>query len=211
MTPRNRPASPRLALSLLVLGALAGCREPAPAGPEPEVEDPAPPLRSIIREDIASTVPVEAAIEVPMEITVGVGAVADGLDPAAREAIDAFLGDQRIASEEPITLFGHSDSVGSDAANARASRARAQLVADYLEARGVDPERLTIVALGEHNPVAPNFTLAGEPDPEGQARNRRVEIAIGTVEAVIERRALEAQEAAVEAEAAAADQARPAG
>lgn len=196
MTPRNR-----LALVLLGLGALAGCREPAPAGPEPEVEEETPPLRSIIREDIEEQVPVEEEIEVPMELTVGFGN-RDGLDAAAKRAIDAFFGEERLASDEAITLFGHSDSIGSDEANERASAARAQVVADYLEERGVDPDRITIVALGEHNPVAPNLMLDGEPDEEGQAMNRRVEIAIGTPGQVTERRALEAQEASVEAEAA---------
>ncbi|WP_265562163.1 OmpA family protein [Sphingomicrobium arenosum] len=193
-------------LALLGLAALAGCREPAPAGPEPEANTEVPPLRSIIREDIEEQVPVDDEVEVPMELTVGF-ANRDGLDAASEEAILAFLGKERLGSEEAITLFGHSDSIGSDEANERASRERAQVVADYLEAQGVAADRITIVALGEHNPIAPNLTLDGEPDEEGQARNRRVEIVMGTPAEIIERRALEAQEDAVEAEAQAAGRA----
>ena len=65
MTPRHWPLLPFLAAF-----ALAGCREPAPAVPEPEVEEETPPLRSIIRDDIEAQVPVVDEVEVPMELTV---------------------------------------------------------------------------------------------------------------------------------------------
>ena len=48
----------------------------------------------------------------------------------------------------------------------------------YLESKGVDPERIEVIALGERRPAAPNATLAGEDDPEGRALNRRVEVEV---------------------------------
>ena len=191
-----------IAACVLLALPLVGCNEPQPAQPVENEMENRPPLRSIIREDIDEQIPVDDEVEVPLELTVGFGDSGNELDADAIEAIDAFFGEERLQGEEPVTLFGHSDSIGSDEANEKASRARAQAVADYLEERGMDPERITIVALGEHNPVAPNYMLDGNPDPEGQQRNRRVVIAMGTPAQIIERRALERQEREVEAEAA---------
>ena len=156
----------------------------------PEVAPTGEPPQSIIRDDVRAETGVEADIEIPMEMTVGFGD-SETLDADTVRAIDAFMTRERREGDEPITLFGHSDSIGSDEANERASRERAQTVADYLEEKGVDPERISIVALGEHNPVAPNLMLDGGDDEAGQRRNRRVEIAIGTPAQVADRRAAE--------------------
>ena len=43
---------------------------------------------------------------------------------------------------------------------------------------GVARERITVIALGEQRPVAPNAHLDGTPDEEGRARNRRVTVTI---------------------------------
>jgi outer membrane protein OmpA-like peptidoglycan-associated protein len=81
------------------------------------------------------------------------------------------LGDFRFSVE------GHTDSIGTESANMQLSRARAQVVKEYLIARGVPPERLATVGHGEKEPVAGNET------DDGRQRNRRVElINLGTAE-----------------------------
>ena len=195
----------------LALLATAACKD-GPGDAVTPAEDPAAapagPSQSIIRDDVR-TVPIEDELVVPMELTVGFGA-SDTLSADAGRAIDAFLGEERLAGDDPITLFGHSDSIGSDEANERASRERAQVVADYLEEKGVAADRITIVALGEHNPVAPNLMLDGGDDEAGQARNRRVEIAIGSPAQVAERRAAMSAERRAEEEEAGLDDDAPA-
>jgi outer membrane protein OmpA-like peptidoglycan-associated protein len=71
-----------------------------------------------------------------------------------------------------VQIAGHTDDVGSDAANDRLSRARAAAVADWLVDRGIAGDRLRATGFGETRPVADNATA------EGRARNRRIEFAV---------------------------------
>ena len=71
-----------------------------------------------------------------------------------------------------VDVYGHTDSVGSDAYNQDLSERRARSVADYLATHGVREARLGIRGFGETQPVASNETDAG------RAANRRVEIKI---------------------------------
>jgi outer membrane protein OmpA-like peptidoglycan-associated protein len=75
-------------------------------------------------------------------------------------------------SNRTLTVVGHTDSVGTDAANQALSLARAQAVRNFLIAHGVSPNRIRAVGRGENQPVAQNDT------PENRAQNRRVEIVI---------------------------------
>jgi len=68
---------------------------------------------------------------------------------------------------------GYTDSVGSDAANQKLSKDRAEAVRVYLVSKGVPSDKITSVGKGKANPVASNDT------PEGRANNRRVEIIVG--------------------------------
>lgn len=71
-----------------------------------------------------------------------------------------------------IDVLGHTDSVGSHEYNQRLSEQRAQSVANYLIARGVQPARIATRGYGETMPIADNATEAG------RAANRRVEIKV---------------------------------
>ncbi|WP_445382143.1 OmpA family protein [Robiginitalea sp. IMCC43444] len=80
-----------------------------------------------------------------------------------------------IFREYPKTVIlveGHTDSSGSDEYNMDLSRRRAQSVADYLIAQGLDADRFTVKWYGETQPKADNATA------EGKAQNRRVELGI---------------------------------
>ena len=71
-----------------------------------------------------------------------------------------------------IDVYGHTDSVGTDAYNMTLSQNRAQSVASYLSARGVASARIATLGFGERQPIASNDTV------QGRAANRRVEIRI---------------------------------
>lgn len=133
------------------------------------------PSRSILRPDIAVPTP-ELPPEELIHAVISFGAFPFALDEAGRAAIDALLDQPAMKSGSAIILRGHSDSRGSDGDNLAASRVRAERVRDYLVEKGVAPGRITLIALGETRPIAPNATLDGSDDPEGRARNRRVEI-----------------------------------
>lgn len=72
-----------------------------------------------------------------------------------------------------MTVEGHTDSSGPDDYNLALSEARAKSVVAYLEAAGIDPQRLRAVGAGETEPLASNDT------DEGKALNRRVEFIFG--------------------------------
>lgn len=71
-----------------------------------------------------------------------------------------------------LEISGHTDNVGSAAANKKISEARAQSVVNYLVKKGIDPKRLKAVGYGFDQPVSDNNT------EEGRAKNRRTEIKI---------------------------------
>lgn len=67
-------------------------------------------------------------------------------------------------------IAGHTDSQGNDDYNMGLSKRRAQSVADYLIAHGVNANNIFVKGYGETEPVADNGTK------EGRAANRRVEL-----------------------------------
>jgi len=139
------------------------------------------PSRSILRPDIAAPMPEPAPIE-PIHAIISFGTSPFALDEAGRAAIDALLDQPAMESGGAIILRGHSDSRGSDGDNLAASRVRAEKVRAYLVEKGVAPERITLIALGETRPVAPNAMLDGSDDPQGRAKNRRVDIDVAGAE-----------------------------
>ncbi len=77
----------------------------------------------------------------------------------------------RKSPTETILIEGHTDSVGTAAANRELSLRRARAAANYLiEQEGVPDSCLAVAGAGEDRPVASNATA------EGRARNRRVEV-----------------------------------
>ncbi len=71
-----------------------------------------------------------------------------------------------------ILVTGHTDFDGTEQYNLDLSERRAKSVSDYTMGQGVISSRLSVLGLGELEPVATNET------PEGKQLNRRVEIAI---------------------------------
>ena len=69
-----------------------------------------------------------------------------------------------------VTIEGHTDSIGTSAANAALSERRANAVRARLTSQGVAPARLRAVGYGQTKPRESNATIAG------RARNRRVEL-----------------------------------
>ncbi|GAM02286.1 OmpA family protein [Sphingomonas parapaucimobilis] len=144
----------------------------AAAAAEPEESK-----KSIIRPDVEPS-PTPTPPAEPVELTVPFPAKGAQPDPAGMALLDRLVADPVFALGGPITIWGHSDSSGSDASNLIASRKRAEAARDYLVKKGVAAERITVIALGEARPIAPNRKLDGSDDPEGRDKNRRVEIKV---------------------------------
>jgi outer membrane protein OmpA-like peptidoglycan-associated protein len=91
----------------------------------------------------------------------------DRLRPDAVPALNQILS---ALEARAVTIEGHTDADGSDTHNLDLSQRRAQVVVDWLVARGIDAGRLTPVGKGETEPIADNASSAGK------AANRRVEV-----------------------------------
>lgn len=70
-----------------------------------------------------------------------------------------------------VRIYGYTDSVASEATNNQLSAQRAAAVKDFLSGSGnIAVNRITVIAEGEHHPIASNGTASG------RKQNRRVEI-----------------------------------
>lgn len=78
--------------------------------------------------------------------------------------------------ERTAQIEGHTDDVGSDAANMLLSQRRADTVKAFLVAQGIAGSRLEASGKGEGAPLASNAL------PDGRQQNRRVEVIIANVQ-----------------------------
>jgi outer membrane protein OmpA-like peptidoglycan-associated protein len=110
----------------------------------------------------------------PSGITFATGSAT--VEPQFRPTLDQVADVLGRYNQTYVDVYGHTDSVGSDASNQALSERRASSVAGYLETRGVQRARLGTRGFGEPQPVASND------DEDGRAANRRVEIKIVPLE-----------------------------
>lgn len=170
-----------LVATLAVAIGAGGCGEQARDANEAESGAVAQPAgaetpASIIRPEVMAE-QAKPPLE-PLEITVPFAQGGSELSDDAIRVLGDVLASDQLAKGWSIVLRGHTDSVGHDEANLRASRRRAEAVAEWLVENGVGEDRIAIIALGEQRPVAPNALPDGRPDEQGRARNRRVTISI---------------------------------
>ncbi|MEE4205767.1 MAG: OmpA family protein [Erythrobacter sp.] len=143
---------------------------------DPDAEDDPAPV-SILRPGIAPPELPEVPLE-PLEVVIGFPESSMELDADAVAVLEGVLDSEQVATGAPIVLRSHTDSEGSDKGNMRASEKRGALVKEWLVGEGIAPERIRVIAFGEQNPIAPNALPDGSPNPQGRARNRRVEVAV---------------------------------
>ncbi|MDX1943158.1 MAG: OmpA family protein [Saprospiraceae bacterium] len=97
------------------------------------------------------------------------GSVEKEYDPTVDEYLDKLAIRVKDTGER-ITLTGHTDNVGEDAANIELGRRRANAIRDFLVRKGVKADQITVDSKGESQPTDSNTTK------EGQHNNRRVEV-----------------------------------
>ncbi|MDD2791050.1 MAG: OmpA family protein [Sulfurimonas sp.] len=91
------------------------------------------------------------------------------IDKASDTNVEKFATFMKAAKSYKAEIIGHTDSVGSEAANMKLSQNRANAVKTSLVAKGVAADRVTTTGMGESKPVADNM------NKEGRAENRRIE------------------------------------
>jgi outer membrane protein OmpA-like peptidoglycan-associated protein len=90
----------------------------------------------------------------------------------AKENISNLANSLNKYPNTDVMIIGHTDSDGSDEYNMALSLNRADAVKNYAELKGVNANRLKVIAKGESEPIETNLTV------DGKANNRRVEIVI---------------------------------
>lgn len=92
------------------------------------------------------------------------------IQPASAKTLDAAAAALKASGDVRIEVAGHTDNVGTPAANLKLSQQRAEAVMAALVERGIPAGRLTAKGYGQTTPVADNRS------EDGRARNRRVEL-----------------------------------
>ncbi|QJR12618.1 Peptidoglycan-associated lipoprotein [Usitatibacter rugosus] len=92
------------------------------------------------------------------------------LKPEGKAAVAEIVAALKSSSALRISIEGHTDNVGTAAANKALSEKRAQSVMAAVVAGGVDAKRLAAAGFGQEKPIADNRS------EEGRAKNRRVEL-----------------------------------
>lgn len=125
------------------------------------------------------------AAETPQEIKVNLSADVlfdfdkATLKPEAEPALQRVATVVKSYPTSEVFIDGHTDGKGSDSYNQPLSERRAAAVGNWLVTNaGLSPGRLHTRGWGKTKPVAPNTKPNGADDPEGRAKNRRVEIVV---------------------------------
>ena len=90
------------------------------------------------------------------------------LTSQATGKLDSFISAIRQRVSNIISIFGHTDSLGTDPYNDALSERRANRVRDYLLNSGIPGREISVKGMGEGYPIADNNTRSG------RAKNRRV-------------------------------------
>jgi outer membrane protein OmpA-like peptidoglycan-associated protein len=117
---------------------------------------------------VSQTADNQLKLDIPSDVSFDTGRY--DIKPNLRPILDRFA---TTLNQNPVTtvsIIGHTDSTGSDAINNPLSVNRAASTRDYLVARGVASNRISIDGRGSREPFADNNTAGG------RSMNRRVEI-----------------------------------
>lgn len=160
-------------------GAIKPAAKPAPA-PAPRVAPPAPAPAVVAPAPVAKPAPPPAPRPPPAPVKEKVTFAADAffdtgksvLKPDAQAKLADLVGKTKAVDLEVIIAVGHTDTVGSAAANQKLSIARAEAVKKFLTGKGIETNRVYTEGKGSSQPVADNKTN------EGRAKNRRVEVEV---------------------------------
>lgn len=113
-------------------------------------------------------------------------------------------------ADHPLIIRVHTDNLGFDHYNTRLSRARGELLKDWLIHHGsMKNVEIEVEGVGGRKPLVPNSLAQGVDNPVGRAQNRRVEIFIDTNVSLSQKLAAAKAAALAEALQEQAEQANP--
>jgi outer membrane protein OmpA-like peptidoglycan-associated protein len=102
--------------------------------------------------------------------------------PKAEDTLQKAAAIIKQRAKGTVVIAGHTDSKGGDAYNMKLSERRAESVRNWFRSKGgLGNVQFETKGFGSKQPVAPNQKPDGSDDPDGRAKNRRVEITIKTM------------------------------
>ena len=102
----------------------------------------------------------------------------DGTELAAKDKaeLDKVVDFMKTNPKSYAVIAGYTDDVGTRDYNEGLSKKRAEMVANYVQGKGIDHTHVITLWYGLTNPIVPNDS------PENRAKNRRVEVKVGMME-----------------------------
>ncbi len=94
------------------------------------------------------------------------------IDKSSYPLLEQLANIAALCPRSKISIEGHTDNMGSNAANMKLSQERAQKVANWLFQQGIPEQQLITIGHGALKPIADNNT------EEGRAQNRRIEFVV---------------------------------
>jgi outer membrane protein OmpA-like peptidoglycan-associated protein len=91
------------------------------------------------------------------------------LNAKAYEQLNTIAVIMRNNPSYKVALTGYTDDDGSAEYNKKLAESRATAVSEYLQSRGINKDRVKIMAMGKDSPLDDNTSKIGK------ANNRRVE------------------------------------
>ena len=101
--------------------------------------------------------------------------------PAAIKSLEKISTLTQAYKVKSMLVEGHTDSLGSKMYNQLLSHERANSAKNWLVSNGFPESLITARGRGENFPLEPNYKDNGEDNPEGRARNRRIDLTVSTV------------------------------
>ncbi|AUI88436.1 hypothetical protein BS333_19100 [Vibrio azureus] len=134
---------------------------------------PAPVIAAVVTEEVIEVEPVLLTRTHKEEYGTGTFEFDSAkLTNSVTERLNNLANFLKEFQQAQVEITGYTDNSGPAAYNLKLSERRAQAVADYLIATGVNADRFTVTGKGMEDPVASNSTA------EGREKNRRVEVVV---------------------------------
>ena len=181
-----------------------------PVAPPPKVEAPAP--------KVVAPPPPPAPPAPPQKFTVSADALFDfdkaTLKPEGQKKLDELANALRGKQHDTIRATGHTDRIGSVRYNQRLSERRADAVKKYLLGKGLDANNIVAAGKGKSQPVTQATDCKGPKMTRAAIRaclqpDRRVDIEVGSSQALAQPAATAAKPATAKPAAKAQGKAAP--
>ncbi|MGF1481934.1 MAG: OmpA family protein [Cyanophyceae cyanobacterium] len=133
-------------------------------------------LSSLISDLGGRTTETEIIVDLPSDVLFDFDRA--DIRPDAVPTLEKLVRLLNASDSQTVQINGHTDSEGSDDYNRQLSQRRAESVAAWLVAAGIEESIVQTAGYGETQPIAENKLADGSDNPQGRAKNRRVEVIV---------------------------------